>query len=138
MLPKMFTAAQDQGDIERIIRSSVLESTIAARLAAVPLDDRPQLLATLGGAVKVVFYEQRFNGEWLTEALVGRVGRDEFSNEPRVLWRREFPTPLPPVAKVRDAVGCAEVFKISINGTDYKFSKAEGVYLGCTPAPSAT
>ena len=126
----------DLSNVEHIIMNSVVKSDITARLAEVPLDDKLELLTLLGGAIKVMFHEERFNGEWLLVALTGYVGKEECSGGLRTIWKREFLTPLPPIAKVRDADGFTEDFTISIDNMVYKFSKVGAVYLGCAPAPS--
>ena len=67
-------------------------------------------------------------------ALRGYAGKEEDSNEPRTVCERTFSPPLPSIAKVRDACGYTEVFTISIDNVDYKFSKVGGSYLGYVPA----
>lgn len=132
----MSETANTYQDVEQRILDSVLKSDIAARLAAVPLDDRPELTALLGSIVKVLFYEERSQGEWLVVGLRGYVGKEEYSNEPRTVWERGFSPPIPSIAKVKDACGSTEVFTVSVDGVGYKFSKADGVYLGCTQSAS--
>ena len=132
----MYTTSHDQSSIEQIILSSVLKSNIAARLAEVPPDDKPELLAILGRAIRVMFDEESFKSEWLIVAITGYAGKKEHSNRLRTIWKREFPTPLPPTTKVRDAYGCTEVFKLSIGSMNYNFNKADGVYIGRTSTPS--
>ena len=122
-------------NVEQLIKESEVKPDVTDRLKSVPPDDIGEVIAILSKAINVVPYEKRIGGIWKITAIVGYVGKEEDSHELRIIWSRKFQEPLPPCSHIRLPED-EQVFAIPINGTQYRFNKVNGSYLGCTKATS--
>ncbi|MBI2143889.1 hypothetical protein HYU17_01920 [Candidatus Woesearchaeota archaeon] len=126
-------------DVEQIINESTVhvKVDIVAKLGQLPVDDRQDAISMIGRLVKAIFYEEKVAGVWLTTAVAGYCGKDEYLDKLREIWVRRFPEPLPPCHSLR-LRDYGELFTFSLGRKQYVLSKLDGRYLEHTTTASTS
>ena len=90
----------------------------------------------MGQVIKPLYHKVRAGESWLVpnlwllKGIAGYVGRDEYLDEPRILWEREFSEPLPLHNSEEEYTENHTTFGFVLNGKRHLFNKSNGEYLG--------
>ena len=119
-------------NVEQIVKKSAVTGLMPTRLKGVPLDGVGEILDLFGQLITPIYEEVRVDGVWRIKAVFGHIGLDYLRNEERILWRREFPDPLPLLESRGDYIRNPNgTFGFIFDRKEYLFRKADGGYLSC-------
>jgi len=118
--------------VEQIILQSRVTGLVPKRLGDIPLEDQIEILGVLAEITSPHFEETRINGNFRIKSITGYIGNIEKLSDEKILWRRDFSMPLPPLESKKDySYGWDKrFFGFVFDGKEYVFNKADGSYLG--------
>lgn len=118
--------------VEQIILQSRVTGLVPDKLENVPIKDQLDLLLVLAEIISPHFEEARINDNFRIKSIIGYIGNIEKLNDEKILWRRDFSMPLPPLESKKDYLyGWGKrFFGFAFDGKEYLFNKVDGSYLG--------